>query len=162
MFGFGFSSCQSSSFHIEPQFDAVQAFAQGIAAVKQGGKWGFIDTSGAWVIEPWFVKAELLEEKVYQVTDKSNQVFEIRKTSVNNSWTALRPLEKSTTVETTSGRKYLFEKDGRWGIKNDKGNALASPQFDSIHYMGSNLFRAYTSIQGYCLLNAEGKAEPSG
>lgn len=157
MFGFGFSSCQSPSFHIEPQFDAVQAFAQGIAAVKQGGKWGFIDTSGAWVIEPWFVKAELLEGKIYQVTDESNQVFEIRKTPDNNAWAALRPLEKSILVETISGSRSIFEKDAYWGIKDDKGNILVAPQFDSIHYMGSNLFRAYTLPKGYCLLNADGQ-----
>ncbi len=155
MFGFGFSSCQSPSFHIEPQFDAVLAFAQGIAAVQQGGKWGFIDTSGAWVIEPWFVKAELGEEKVYQVTDESNQVFEIRKTPDSNAWAALQPLGKSILVETSSGRRFIFEKDAYWGIKDEKGNILVAPQFDSIHYMGSNLFRAYALSKGYCLLNAE-------
>lgn len=157
MFGFGFSSCQSPAFHIEPQFDAVQAFAQGIAAVHQGGKWGFIDTSGAWVIEPRFIKAELGEEKVYQVTDESNQVFEIRKKTPNsNAWAALQPLEKSILVETSSGRRSVFEKDAYWGIKDEKGNILVAPQFDSIHYMGSNLFSAYTLPKGYCLLNADG------
>lgn len=159
MFGFGFSSCQSPSFHIEPQFDAVQAFAQGIAAVKQGGKWGFIDSSGSWVIRPKFVKAELGEGKVYWVIDESNQVFEIRKTAESNSWAALQPLEKSILVETTSGRRSVFEKDDYWGIMDDKGNTLAAPKFDSIHYLGSDLFRAYTSPKGYCLLNAEGKKQ---
>ncbi|MBK9490652.1 MAG: WG repeat-containing protein [Haliscomenobacter sp.] len=79
MFGFGFSSCQSPSFHIKPQFDAVQAFAQGIAAVQQGGKWGFIDTAGSWVIVPRFVKAELLEGKLYLVTAESKQVLKSEK-----------------------------------------------------------------------------------
>ena len=157
MFGFGFSSCQSPSFHIEPQFDVVQGFAQGIAAVQQGGKWGFIDNSGAWVIEPRFVKAELLEGNVYQVIDESNQVFEIRKTPDSNDWAALRPLEKSILVETTSGRRSVFEKDAYWGIKDEKGNTLAAPQFDSIHYLGSNLFRAYALPKGYCLLSADGQ-----
>lgn len=157
MFGFVFSSCQSPSFHIEPQFDAVQAFAQGIAAVKQGGKWGFIDTSGAWVIPPKFVKVELLEGKVYQVIDESDQVFEIRRTPENKSWAALQALEKSILIETSSGRRFVFEKDAYWGIKDDKGNILVAPQFDSIHYMGSNLFRAYTLPKGYCLLSADGK-----
>ncbi|MDX2067081.1 MAG: WG repeat-containing protein [Haliscomenobacter sp.] len=157
MFGFGFSSCQSPSFHIEPQFDVVQGFAQGIAAVQQGGKWGFIDNSGAWVIEPRFVKAELLEGNVYQVIDESNQVFEIRKMPDSNEWAALRPLEKSILVETTSGRRSVFEKDAYWGIKDEKGNTLAAPQFDSIHYLGSNLFRAYALPKGYCLLSADGQ-----
>lgn len=157
MFGFVFSSCQSPSFYIEPQFDAVQAFAQGIAAVKQGGKWGFIDNSGAWVIPPKFEKAELAEGKVYQVIDESDQVFEIRRTPENKFWTALQALEKSILVETSSGKRFVFEKDAHWGIKDDKGNILTSSLFDSIHYMGSDLFRGYTSPKGYCLLNADGK-----
>lgn len=157
MFGFGLFSCQSPSFHIEPQFDAVQAFAQGIAAVQEGGKWGFIDTTGAWVIKPRFVKAELGEGKLYRVTDESKLVLEIRKASENSSWEALQPLEKSTPVETTVGIRFIFENNNRWGIRNKEGNTLVAPQFDSIHYLGTDLFSAFISLQGYCLLNAEGK-----
>ena len=39
---------------IEPQFDDVGAFIEGLAWVKKDGKWGFIDKSGKVVIEPQF------------------------------------------------------------------------------------------------------------
>lgn len=39
------------------QFEAVLDFADGLAAVKQGGKWGFIDRTGRVIIAPRFLQA---------------------------------------------------------------------------------------------------------
>ena len=35
---------------IQPQFDEATDFSEGLAAVKIGGKWGFVDKSGKFVI----------------------------------------------------------------------------------------------------------------
>lgn len=37
---------------IEPVYDRVMAFAQGLAAAHKDGKWGFIDLQGQWRIQP--------------------------------------------------------------------------------------------------------------
>jgi hypothetical protein len=39
---------------IEPQYDVAWSFYEGLAAVRQNGKWGFIDKSGNFVVEPQF------------------------------------------------------------------------------------------------------------
>ena len=39
---------------IEPQFDYVNDFSEGYAAVLQGDAWGFIGTSGTLVVRPQF------------------------------------------------------------------------------------------------------------
>jgi hypothetical protein len=43
---------------INPQFDAADAFSEGLAAVRIGddktGKWGFIDETGKYVVNPQF------------------------------------------------------------------------------------------------------------
>ena len=46
-FGLSFEGWGQEEWHwaggMEPQFDEVRAFSEGLAAVKLGGKWGFID-----------------------------------------------------------------------------------------------------------------------
>lgn len=39
---------------LEARFDAAKDFAEGLAPVRKGGKWGFVDKSGRVVIEPRF------------------------------------------------------------------------------------------------------------
>ena len=47
---------------IEPKFNGARAFKNGFAAVKQGEKWGFIDTKGNWVIEPGYDSVKDMEK----------------------------------------------------------------------------------------------------
>lgn len=57
-FKYGFID-KNGTFVIEPQYDEVRLFSNGLAAVKLDGKWGFIDTLGKLKIpakftnEPW-------------------------------------------------------------------------------------------------------------
>ena len=39
---------------INPQFDAASPFSEGLAHVRIGGKWGYIDPAGKMVINPQF------------------------------------------------------------------------------------------------------------
>jgi hypothetical protein len=43
---------------IEPAFEDVFEFSGHIAAVKSKNLWGYIDTTGNWIIKPQFIKAE--------------------------------------------------------------------------------------------------------
>ncbi|EAK1349894.1 WG repeat-containing protein, partial [Campylobacter coli] len=45
---------KSGKIVIEPKFDGVGNFSEGLAGVELNGKWGFIDKSGKIVIEPKF------------------------------------------------------------------------------------------------------------
>ncbi|EDJ0203504.1 WG repeat-containing protein, partial [Campylobacter coli] len=45
---------KSGKIVIEPIFDDIWDFREGLAGVKLNGKWGFIDKSGKIVIEPIF------------------------------------------------------------------------------------------------------------
>ena len=38
-------------------FEDLKSFSAGVAAAKQNGKWGYINTSGEWLIEPQFADA---------------------------------------------------------------------------------------------------------
>ncbi len=49
---------------IEPQFDGAFPFDGGLADVRVGDKYGFIDKTGKFVIEPRFDFAELVLRRV--------------------------------------------------------------------------------------------------
>jgi len=40
---------------IQPKYEEAEKFSEGLAAVKIGGKWGFIDTTGKMVIQPKYI-----------------------------------------------------------------------------------------------------------
>lgn len=47
---------------VKPEYDKAQPFSGGLAAVAVNGKWGYIDQSGTFVIEPRFNDAEAFTE----------------------------------------------------------------------------------------------------
>lgn len=47
---------------IEPRYEAVGHFHEGLAPAKLNGAWGFIDRTGAWIVEPQY-------ESVYRGAD---------------------------------------------------------------------------------------------
>lgn len=55
---------------IPAQFDEAHSFSQGLAAVKVGSKWGFIDKTGKQVIRPQF------EDVRYAYENESKSFFE--------------------------------------------------------------------------------------
>jgi len=68
---------------IEPKFEKVRAFNQGLAPVFMDKKWGYIDTSGNMAIEPQFKDAEIFsndglapvkKDKLWGFIDKSGNM----------------------------------------------------------------------------------------
>jgi len=53
---------QTGKLVISPQFNQAYPFSQGLAAVKIGDKWGYIDKTGKFVIQPQFNYAQSFSE----------------------------------------------------------------------------------------------------
>jgi tetratricopeptide (TPR) repeat protein len=53
---------QSARIVVPPQFDDCQLFSQGLAAIKVGEKWGYINWAGRMVIQPQFDYADQFQE----------------------------------------------------------------------------------------------------
>jgi len=62
------------SIAIPPQYDDARDFSEGLAAVRVGGKWGYIDRSGKMVIPPRFLRAEPFRGGL-AVVDTSQRLF---------------------------------------------------------------------------------------
>ena len=48
---------------IEPRFEEVKDFSQGLAPAQTSGKWGYIDKTGQWVISPQFDEASVFNKE---------------------------------------------------------------------------------------------------
>ena len=58
----GAISIQQGEVAIAPQFDYAADFSEGLAAVQQDGRYGYIDTDGNWVVEPTYTNAGRFSE----------------------------------------------------------------------------------------------------
>jgi hypothetical protein len=94
---------------IPVQFDECWEFSEGLAGVKVGEKWGFIDTTGKFVVEPRF-------------QDESRQV---KKSFTKTPWT-----EVVHTVESFSDGLALVKMGEKWGYLEKTGATAIDPQFD--------------------------------
>ena len=56
------TSLETDSFVIHPQFNDALPFSEGLAAVRIGSEWGFIDKTGSVVINSQFDSARSLSE----------------------------------------------------------------------------------------------------
>ena len=60
---YGFVSTKDGKVKIEPKYEDAKAFSQGLAPVKIGDKWGFVDQNGTEIIEPTFNFAGTISEE---------------------------------------------------------------------------------------------------
>lgn len=59
---YGFADSETGKIVISPKYEDACAFCRGLAPVKQGGKWGFIDEKGNEIVAPMFTFATPLSE----------------------------------------------------------------------------------------------------
>ncbi|MFB8790421.1 MAG: WG repeat-containing protein [Potamolinea sp.] len=79
-------------FAIQPQFEQADAFSEGLARVKIGEKWGYIDNKGNLVIQPQVDEANSFSEGVALVRVsqnlgiKSTEIIEEKLTETRGVW----------------------------------------------------------------------------
>lgn len=60
---------------IEPQFEEVERFSEGLAGARKGGNWGFINKSGEFVINPRFTEIHKFSEDLAVVSTDNRMCF---------------------------------------------------------------------------------------
>jgi hypothetical protein len=107
---------------IEPQFEAAEGFANGLAPVKVGGRWGYISHNGKFVINPQFEEAGEFYDGWALVGDGGKRWF------VNTEGTQLGTAKFDGGREFRSGRAAVKISD-HWGFVDESGTIVIQPQF---------------------------------
>ena len=60
-----------------PIFEEAKSFSNGIAAVRKGGRWGFIDMSGQQVIDCQFFGADYFNEEMNCMVKTAPEIWQM-------------------------------------------------------------------------------------
>jgi hypothetical protein len=117
---------------IAPQFDDAWPFSEGLARVKQNGKWGFIDKAGALAIPPSFEEAESFSEDLARVKQNGKWGFIDRagKVVVAPGYQDARRFTEGLAAVTL---------DGKWGFIDKAGSIVIPPTFKSARVFTDGL-----------------------
>lgn len=145
---------------IEPQFESVSKFREGLAIVRLNNKYGFIDLKGNIVIQPIYDYAQdfsnglaaVIKDKNHFYIDKHGQT----KITLPDGVAAYSFSEEMAAV-------YYLEK-ARWGFIDKNGKIIIPPKFgnyDGVPKFKNGLAKVYINDKyGYINKKGEYAIEP--
>jgi hypothetical protein len=122
---------------IAPQFEDAGAFEGGAAIVRRDGKYGLIDTTGAFLVEPVYRGIERLADQVYvlEKTDLKQELFlAAPQKRFPTSSVRKRDLYLSRDFPPVETRLLPVEIGGRWGYVNYKGVPVIPAIYDCAQW----------------------------
>ena len=137
---------------VNPQFDDVQSFSEGLATVSVGGspitfggsqipatiggvegsKWGFIDKKGNYIVNPQFDDVWTGFEHGVALVNLGMKLYGMR-----------------------DGKVVAGEK-GKWGLIDKTGKYILNPQFDEVRNLNGGLF-AFAVGNKFGIIDKNGK-----
>lgn len=123
--------CASQTIIIAPQFETIRGFSEGLAAVKQQEKWGYINTMGKMVIPPIYDKArDFHEGKAAVKTEKGWGYIDVdNKTIIPNKFFDARDFSDGLAAVKSSIETDKSNDDGYEGEYYGHYNDLESWQY---------------------------------
>lgn len=125
-------------------------FSNGLAVIKQNGKYGYLDTTGTIAIQPQWDDAQPFSEGFAVI--KSNEKYGY----INKSGETISEAMWDSAHSFSEGRAAV-EKNGRWGFINATGTVVIAPQWSYVKDFsdGAALVRdRVTSLYGF--IDAQG------
>ncbi|MGV8982954.1 WG repeat-containing protein [Clostridium sp.] len=147
---------------IKPQFDMVHSFSEGLAVVRDHGKYGFIDKTGKILIKPEYDKAYDFSDGIakvyvdgkYRFIDKTGKTiskpqldltfnlndakekFSIKDKASDHNINVIGNSNGTLGIVKVTGKSQYMLKSGELVIKNDFDNTYTSSNGLSIVYDG--------------------------
>lgn len=116
----------SSGTMSRPRREPISTFSEGVAAVMQSGKWGYINTAGKWVIPPRYDFAGAFHNGCAIVR------YQERSLLIDTTGGVLASGNQLCAIQTPSVMAVpAFEKN-HWGILDAKGQFTARPELGGL------------------------------
>jgi uncharacterized protein (TIGR02145 family) len=108
---------------IQPMFQSVREFHEGLAVAQINGKWGFIDTKGNWVIQPNFQWVDDFNEGLAgaEINDKFGFI------DTKGNWVIQPMFEWASAFHEGLAPARI---NGKYGFIDSKGNWVIQPMFE--------------------------------
>ena len=139
---------------MEPSFDLVFPFSEGLAAVKKDGKWGFIDRGGNWAVEPSFEETKIFAEGLAPAQKEEGGKWGY--IDRRGDW-VIKPFYDDAFIFQQERARIILK--GKLGFIDRDGEIVVDPIFDSnSRSSGYNQGLAAVSYQnmwGYLDRNGE-------
>ena len=107
---------REGSIKIEPAFEYIYRFKEGLAAVQYGGKWGFITPTGGFYIQPVFKGVQSFSEGLAAVRHKGKWGF------INQTGEWVIPAQYQRVLSFSEGLAAVETPDARFGYVNRSGH----------------------------------------
>lgn len=132
-------STKSGKIAFEGRYEDAKAFSEGLAAVKQNGKYGYIDESGKIVIQPRFQSAGLFSNGVAVVEQMSGDYI-----LINQKGKQVVSFPHNCLVGQVYGDTVVVrEKGGKDGLMNAMGEWVVKPEYESIVWSDYGFFHLF-------------------
>ncbi len=138
-------------------YDIVQNFSDGMAAVCKGGNWGYINTNGKEVIPCQFSSTFDLDN------ERADYGFFRDNGYIRNFSEGLVAVAKET-----SGAKTNYDRQLKWGFMNREGKLVIDYIYDNVYdfseglaYVMSESFTGFIDATGRQVINTTGKYQPA-
>ena len=138
---------------VKPVYQAARFFEDGLAAVKEKGRWGVIDMTGRYIVSP-----------TYKDTGAAFQEGRLAVKSQKNLWgyidregKEIIPLAyKAVSPAFSEGYAAILGDSKLWGFIDTEGNVTAKPQFKAV------LTPFSEGLSGVKTIDGNGYARPDG
>ncbi|PSQ82279.1 MAG: hypothetical protein BRD40_02940 [Bacteroidetes bacterium QS_1_65_9] len=118
---------------IEPRFEAVEPFSDGLARVTIDGRTAFIDSTGAVVLRPDVSDAGVFSEGLAPASPSDTE----RWGYIDTTGTFTIDPQFARAYEFSNGRAAV-NKDDAFGYVDRQGKMVIEPQFDGARRFGNN------------------------
>ena len=144
-------------------YDFVGELKEGMAVVRNNGKYGFVNKTGKEIVPPIYDfasdfkngKAEVKFKNQLRTIDSEGKTIskieiELKLKSENNSNVALiekkiiaieLPAKEEITEEPFNSELIKFKKYGKWGLKDLSGNVIIPPLYNAFEEFGNGLIQ---------------------